>query len=162
MERAEAVVITRRQRGLVEVVLSILIWSVLVGLAAGSYGIYVERVYVSDALVLATEIKQKLTGFRAESGQWPGAGPVPGVGGEYERNITKAEYDEGGGFTFFITRKGATHRLSFRAALSESSARAPVIWLCGYAAPSAGHRAAARNRTDIPRFYLPASCQGDT
>lgn len=159
---SQTVVITRRQRGLVEIVLSVLIWSVLVGLAAGSYGFYVERAHVSDVLFHAITIKQDMTGFRAESGHWPLAGPMPGGDWDDERTITKVEYEEGGGFTFFISRNGETNRVSFRAAISESSPRAPVIWLCGYAAPPAGLRITARNRTDIPSGYLPASCRGDT
>lgn len=154
--------VTRRLRSAVEFVLTSLIWGVLVGLATSTHMIYIERAHVAEILVHATTIKQEMTALRAETGRWPGVMNIP-IRNEENRKRPAAmvEYEEGA-FTFVLGNESASNRVSFRAAVSESSPRAPVLWLCGYVSPPAGYRVTARNRTDIPMLYLPAACRGET
>lgn len=156
------VFVTRRLRGGVEFLLAFLVWGLLVALAASAYKVYIERAYVAEVLFHAIAIKQEMTALRAETGRWPAAVNIP-ITPETNRKRPPAEIEyEEGAFTFVLWGAPANNRLSFRAAVSESSPRAPVLWLCGYVSPPPGYRVIARNQTDIPTLYLPAACRGDT
>ena len=152
--------VTRRLRGCLELVLVLLVWGVLVALPISSYGVYVERAYVAEALFQATVIKQEMTAWRAVTGGWPAAVDMPGIDGQgQDRRSVKVEYAQGG-FTVLLGRNNVVHRVGFRAAVSESSPHAPVVWLCGYAPIPDGYRVVAGQHTDIPMLYLPSACRG--
>jgi type IV pilus assembly protein PilA len=154
------VFVTRRLRGCLEFVLVLLIWGVLVALPISSYEVYVERGYVAEALFQATVIKQEMTAWRAVIGDWPAAADMPNVDVQgNDRRSLRVDYEEGA-FTIVLRRNNVIQRVGFRAAVSESSPRAPVVWLCGYASPPDGYRVVASPRTDIPMLYLPSACRG--
>ena len=159
------VFVTRRLRGCVEFLLVLLIWGVLLAIAATSIEVYIERSRVTEVFSFVPVIKQELTAMRAETGRWPAVVNIPVVGSQREghnisKYIAKVEYEEGA-FTVVFQRSNTTYRISFRAAVSESSPRSPVVWVCGYASPPAGYQVIAGNRSDIPIPYLPSSCRGE-
>lgn len=154
---ARRVVISRRLRGVVDFTMALGVWAGLVAVAAASYGMYIERAHVAEALAQAGVIKQEIGVRRAESGKWPAEIPFPLTQVENPRRPSPQIEVEEGAFTF-VFRAG--HRVSFRAAVSTASPRAPIVWLCGYASAPPDHRVAAVNRTDIPMLYLPAACRG--
>lgn len=161
-QRRFPVFATRRLRDGVEFGLAFMVWGLLVALAAGGYRAYVERAYVAEVLTHAITIKQEMTAARAASGRWPASVDVPIAAVEGRKRPPAAVEHAEGAFTFVLGGRAPGYRVSFRAAVSEFNLRAPVFWLCGYAAPPPGYRVAAPNRTDIPMAYLPAACRGDT
>lgn len=154
------VFITRQLRGLIEFVLASSVMAVLVVLALPSIALYVERAHVTEALIGATVIKQELTAMRSTSGRWPleVRAPIPAKQ-DGNRSAATVQYEEAA-FTMVLKRRDAIHRVSFRAATVPAQPRAPVLWLCGYAAVPAGVEVVAPNRTDIPMAYLPQACRG--
>lgn len=148
--------ITRRLRGVFELAVVITAAGVLVGLAAAGHGVQVERARVADALHRAIHIKQEMAGAYAAYGRWPAPQALPR---DIPGGAVRAEYADGA-FTLFVEGTRATYGVSFRAALPEASPRAPMLWVCGYAAVPPGFRTVAGNRTDVPAEYLPAACRG--
>lgn len=152
-----AVVVNRRLRGVIDFIAALGIWAVLVGAAAATYGVYVERAYVAEALSQASLIREEFGVRYAESGLWPTDIDISMMESEaIARPSPKLEVHDGA-FSFVFA---AGHRVSFRPAVSMASPRAPVVWLCGYAAAPAGYRVAAANRTTVPMLYLPGACRG--
>lgn len=157
--KSRPVVVTRRLRGVSDFIIALGVWAGLVATAAGSYGLYIERAYVAEALSHAIAIKEELGAQFAESGRWPSDAHFSLLRGENPKRPSPTVEFQEGAFTF-VLGTGPIHRVSFRAAVSTTSPRAPVIWLCGYATAPAGHHVAAPNQTDIPLLYLPAACRG--
>lgn len=147
---------SRRLRGVFELAVVLAAAGVLVGLAVAGHEVQVERAHVANALHRAIHIKQEMAGAYAAYGHWPAPQELPG---DDPGGTLRTEYANGA-FTLLVEGERATYGVSFRAALPESSPRAPMLWLCGYAAVPPGYRTVAGNRTDIPAEYLPAACRG--
>ena len=144
-------------RGLIEVLIGLGIWSVLVALAASFYRVYVERAYVVEALIFATTIRQEILAEYAFLGRWPERISQHAPGSEaVRRSLRSIDYSDGA-FTLRLSRPAGVHAIDFRPALGPPGA--PVVWLCGYAAPPPGYASAAPNRSDIPPRYLPGACR---
>lgn len=152
---------SRRIRTVFDVAITVVALGVIIGLAASNYGIYIMRAYTGEALMNAATLKQELAGHYYRTGEWLAADPGLFDYSDDKRATRNVEYEKGG-FTFTIQHGKERYLLTFRAALSDSSPRSPILWLCGYDAVPKGYHTISKNRTNIPVKYLPAECRGSS
>jgi type IV pilus assembly protein PilA len=155
-----------KQRGftLIELMVVIAIIGILASTAVPQYQSYTTRAMVSEAIVLAGELKPAIVEFYKSHGRFPvdnaEAGlPAPDkLPGNYVKTMT---VDHGAIHVRLGNRLTllAGKTLTLRPQYVADSPQSPVSWLCGHVKAVDGMTAAGDDRTDVEAVYLPGSCR---
>ena len=156
-----------KERGftLIELMIVVSIIGILAGVAIPSYQTYMTRAQVTEALVIADELKTSIKDFYNYKGEFPRTNSQAGIPdakkliGNY---VTSIELADG---AFHITMGNKVNKnlknkiLTLRPVVVVGSPASPFSWLCGNSKAVQGMKAVGDNRTDIERGYLPSACR---
>ncbi|MFD2231458.1 pilin [Alkalimarinus sediminis] len=150
---------------LIELMIVVSIIGILAAVAIPSYQTYVTRAQVSEALVIADELKTSIKDYYKFKGLFPRDNAQAGIPmpnqliGNY---VSSIELSEG---AFHITMGNKVNInlkdkvLTLRPVVVAGSPASPFSWLCGYSQAVSGMTAMGDNRTDIEKAFLPAACR---
>lgn len=150
---------------LIELMIVVSIIGILAAVAIPSYQTYVTRAQVTEALVIAGELKTTIKEHYKYKGEFPKTNSEAGIPeasqllGNYVSSIELAD----GAFHITMGNKVNKHLnnkvLTLRPVVVSGSPTSPFSWLCGNSKPVTGMVAVGDNRTDIDRGFLPAACR---
>ena len=150
----------------VELMVVLLILGVTSSFAIPSYRDYTVRARVSEVFPLTAGPRDTIGAYFSHRGTFPannaaaGLPPPKNIIGRY---VLRTEV-ENGAIHLQLRLPGGLDRqgervLSFRPAVMKSAAQtSAIVWLCGYAQPSAPQSVASINRTNVSRRVLPSAC----
>jgi type IV pilus assembly protein PilA len=150
---------------LIELMVVVSIIGVLAAVAIPSYQTYITRSQVTEALVIAGELKTSIKDYYKFKGEFPEdnkqAGlPMPGqLIGNY---ITSIELADGALHVTMGNKSNKNLRdkvLTLRPVVVSGSPASPFSWLCGNSEAVPGMAAIGDNLTTIESAYLPAACR---
>jgi len=150
---------------LIELMIVVSIIGILAAVAIPSYQTYIARAQVSEALIIANELKTSVKEFYKYKGRFPSSNNEAGIPepqhllGNY---VTGILLDQG---AFHISLGNKVNKnldgkvLTLRPVIVTGSPSSPFSWLCGNSQPVTGMEAVGEARTDIDEGFLPASCR---
>lgn len=150
---------------LIELMIVVSIIGILAAVAIPSYQTYITRAQVSEALVIAGELKTSIKDYYQFKGEFPKDNAQAGIPlpnqliGNY---VSSIELSDG---AFHITMGNKVNRnlkdkvLTLRPVVVTGSSASPFSWLCGNSNAVMGMTPVGENRTDIEKAYLPAACR---
>lgn len=150
---------------LIELMVVVSIIGILASVAIPSYQTYTARAQVSEALVIADELKVQIKEFYKYKGAFPSS--------NVEAGIPAAKYLIGNYVTSIELKSGALHMtmgnkihkdlqgkvLTLRPAVVIGSPSSPFSWVCGRASVVTGMLAVGDNLTTVDDVYLPMACR---
>ncbi len=153
---------------LIELMVVIAIIGILASMALPAYQVYIQRSEVTEALSMASTIRENITHYYVENLEFPSDNNAAGV--------PAPKFLIGNRITGVVVEDGAIHVtlgnkasnplqgkvLTFRPAIVTGSPISPIAWLCGYDAPVTGMEAIGKNNTDLDKVFLPSACRGKT
>ncbi len=159
---------------LIELMIVIAIIGILASVAIPSYSDYIARSRVSEALLLATGIKQDVLEYYRFAGAFPtdnrraGLPPDNQIVGNHVDGIV---VNQGGihvrlndPTTHYPVKNVSKKRakpliVSLRPALPIDNPTGPVVWVCGYASAPSGMVSIGKDMTTVSEKYLPEQCR---
>ncbi len=156
-----------RQRAftLIELMIVVAIMGILSTIALPTYQSRVIRNQISEAVIIAEELKMQINAHYKKTRQFPvnnAAAGLPNASKLIGNYVTRIEIDNGAIHVHLGNRINAHVKdkvLSFMPAVVEGSPESPIAWLCGYAEAVDGMKAAGKNNTDVPPLYLDMHCR---
>ncbi|NOQ35878.1 MAG: prepilin-type N-terminal cleavage/methylation domain-containing protein [Methylococcaceae bacterium] len=150
---------------LIELMIVIAIMGILSTIALPTYQSRVIRAQISEAVVIADDLKFKINEFYQKTQQFPANNEAAG--------LPKAKHLIGNYVTQIEVMNGVIHVhlgnrinahvkdkiLSFRPAVVAGSPKSPIAWVCGYAEAVDGMKAVADNNTNVPPLFLDMACR---
>ncbi len=150
---------------LIELMVVVAIIGILASIAMPQYQVYIQRSEVTEALGIASDVKDHVTIYYREKLAFPKDNAETGIP-EPDKMISNritGVVVEGGAVHVTLGNKVAQplqgQVLTFRPATVDGSPKSPVSWLCGYDEPVKGMSAVGENKTTLTNEYLPASCR---
>lgn len=156
--------ITHKGFTLIELMIVVSIIGVLASISLPSYKVYVQRSEVTEAISMASTIKENIAEYYVTKLSFP-------------LNNNRARVPEedkliGNRVTGVLVENGAIHVtmgnkaspslqgkiLTFRPATVNGSPQSPIAWLCGNDEAVNGMTAIGTNKTTIDDTYLPSAC----
>jgi type IV pilus assembly protein PilA len=150
---------------LIELMIVVSIIGVLASVAIPSYQTYITRAQVTEALVIANEVKTSIKDYYRFKGEFPEDNRQAGIPmpeqliGNY---ISSIKLSDG---ALHITMGNKSNRslkdkvLTLRPVVVSGSPASPFSWLCGNSEAVPGMAAIGDNLTNIESAYLPAACR---
>jgi type IV pilus assembly protein PilA len=150
---------------LIELMVVVSIMGILAAVAIPSYQTYITRAQVTEALVIADELKTSVKDYYKYKGEFPETNSQAGIPdskfliGNY---VTSIELANG---AFHITLGNKVNKnldgkvLTLRPVVVSGSPASPYSWLCGNSQAVKGMTGVGDNRTDIKEAFLPAACR---
>jgi len=150
---------------LIELMVVVAIIGILASIALPAYQTYVQRSEVTEALSMASTLRENITRHYVENLEFPkdneSAGlPAPSL--LIGNRITGVQIDSG---AIHVTLGNKASKplqgkiLTFRPATVTGSPTSPIAWLCGYDGPVKGMEAVGQNLTDVDTQFLPSACR---
>jgi len=147
-----------------ELMIAVAIVAILATIAMPSYLFQRQRSDVAEAIRLAKNIRDDVTGYYSSSHSFPSNNSEAGVP-EPElligNKITRMEIEDGAIHITLgnkISKPLQNKVVSLRPAIVTGSPQSPISWLCGPEEPVPGMEAVGKNKTDIDTGLVPASC----
>ena len=149
---------------LVELMVAVAIVAILATITMPSYLQQRQRNDVAEAIRLAKNIRDDVSGYYSTKLSFPSDNKEAGVP-EPElligNKILRMEIEDG---AIHITLGNKVSQplqnkiVSLRPAIVTGSPASPISWLCGSETPVSGMEAVGNNKTDISDGLIPASC----
>ncbi len=150
---------------LIELMIVVSIIGILASIAVPQYNVYIHRTEVTEAISMASYVREKISKYYVENLSFPENNSRAGIP-EPSKMI-------GNRITGVTVLSGAIHvqmgnkaskplqgkTLTFRPAVVDGSPSSPIAWLCGHDEPVAGMTAKGANQTDIENTLLPSVCR---
>ncbi len=151
---------------LIELMVVVAIIGILASIALPAYQVYIQRSEITEALSMASTVRENVTNYYVENLDFPANNEVAG--------LPAPKYLIGNRITGVFVEAGAIHvtmgnkaskplqgkTLTFRPAFVIGSPVSPIAWLCGYDVPVSGMEAVGQNKTDLKKEFLPSACRG--
>jgi len=150
---------------IIELMVVVSIIGILAAVSIPAYQTYTTRAQVSEALVIANELKTGIKDFYKYKGEFPKTNSQAGIPeskfliGNY---VTSIELADG---AFHISMGNKVNKnlrgkvLTLRPMVVTGSPAGPFSWLCGNSKEVKGMEAVGDSSTDITEAFLPASCR---
>lgn len=153
---------------LIELMVVVSIIGILASMALPSYQVYIQRSEVTEALSMASTVRQNINNYYVEHLEFPAdnaAAGLPAPAMLIGNRITGVTVN-GGALHVTLGNKASRplqgKTLTFRPAVVRGSPASPISWLCGYDTPVTGMEAIGLNNTDLDSQFLPAACRATT
>lgn len=151
---------------LIELMVVVSIIGILASMALPSYQVYIQRSEVTEALTMASTVRQNINNYYVEHLEFPAdnaAAGLPAPAMLLGNRITGVTVI-GGALHVTLGNKASRplqgKTLTFRPAVVTGSPASPISWLCGYDVPVKGMEAIGSNNTDLDINFPPAACRG--
>ncbi len=150
---------------LIELMIVVSMIGVLASVALPQYQSYVIRGEVTEALTMASTLREDVTTYYVETLEFPKNNKQAGAPAPDKliaNRITGVEVADG---AIHVTLGNKVAKplqgkvLTFRPATVNGSPKSPISWLCGYDEPVNGMSAVGANRTTVDPEYLPSACR---
>lgn len=150
---------------LIELMIVIAIIGIIASVAVPTYQDRIIRAQLTEAIDLTSAFKDSLAAFYRANRRFPANNQEAGIPspenliGNFVTGITIVD----GAMHANLGNKVNAHvegkTLSVRPAVVIGSPDSPISWLCGYADPVPGMRAAGENQTSVSDKFLPLECR---
>ncbi len=145
-----------------QLLISLALILILVGLNASYFSTYLNKAKISEGFTLITTLKQEVTAYYFENGEWPK--PFREIRArKYDHDSVKSiEFDGHGGLHIrFNENAGEANDkiLSLVAATSTQTSVGNLLWLCGYANPPSTYQLTSTSLTNLPPQLITFSCR---
>jgi type IV pilus assembly protein PilA len=150
---------------LIELMVVISIIGILASIAVPQYSVYIHRTEVTEAISIASGVREKISAYYVENLSFPENNSRAGIPEPSKMigNRIIGVIVDGGAIHVQMGNKASKplqgKTLTLRPAVVDGSPASPIAWLCGYDEPVAGMTAVGVNQTDIGDTLLPSVCR---